>query len=145
MKYSKLLLLIFLLLLTSCANRAQTGATGGAAAGAIIGQAIGHNTTATLIGAAAGTLIGYIVGNEMDKYDREQLNHAYERGMSNQRSYWLNPDTGNQYAVTPQPAYQNPAKNQVCRRAEIQAVIDGKPQKTSSTACRDAEGHWVLQ
>ncbi len=145
MKHSNLLLLIFLLLLASCANRGQTGALGGGAAGAAIGQAIGHNTSATLIGATVGTLVGYIVGNEMDKYDRQQLNHTYERGMSNQRSSWVNPDNGNQYAVTPQPAYQNPTNQQICRRAEIEAIIDGKTERTFSTACRDANGHWVLR
>lgn len=32
-----------------------------------MGQAIGGNTTSTLIGAGVGTGIGYIIGNEMDK------------------------------------------------------------------------------
>ena len=145
MKYLSVLALLSLLFLSSCATKGQTGAVGGAAAGALVGQAIGHNTGATLIGAAVGGLLGYIVGNEMDKYDREQLNHAYERGISNQRSAWVNPDSGNQYAVTPQPAYQNPSNHQVCRRAEIEAIIDGKPQRTYSTACRDQYGTWQLQ
>lgn len=145
MKHLSVLALLSLLLLSSCATKGQTGAVGGAAAGALIGQAIGHNTGATLIGAAVGGMLGYIVGNEMDKYDREQLNHAYERGISNQRSAWVNPDSGNQYAVTPQPAYQNPSNHQVCRRAEIEAIIDGKPQRTYSTACRDQYGAWQLQ
>lgn len=142
---SIVLALVFLFSLSSCATKGQTGAVGGAAAGALIGQAIGHNTGATLIGAAVGGLLGYIVGNEMDKYDREQLNHTYERGVSYQQSSWVNPDNGNQYTVTPQPAYQNPNNQRVCRRAEIQAVIDGKPQKTYSTACRDDYGSWQLQ
>ena len=137
--------LLSLFVLSSCATKGQTGAVGGAAAGALIGQAIGHNTGATLIGAAVGGMLGYIVGNEMDKYDREQLNHTYERGVSNQRSSWVNPDNGNQYTVTPQPAYQNQSTNRVCRRAEIEAVIDGKPQRTYSTACRDEYGSWQLQ
>ncbi|MCL2340678.1 MAG: glycine zipper domain-containing protein [Proteobacteria bacterium] len=145
MKPLTLVALLFLLVLTSCATRGQTGAAGGAAAGALIGQAIGHNTGATLIGAAVGGMLGYIVGNEMDKYDREQLNHSYERGVSNQRSAWVNPDTGAQYAVTPQPAYQDPRTQQVCRRAEIEAIIDGRPQRTFSTACRDQRGSWQLQ
>lgn len=142
---SIVLALLMLVTLSSCATKGQTGALGGAAAGALIGQAIGHNTGATLIGAAVGGMLGYIVGNEMDKYDREQLNHTYERGMSNQRSSWVNPDNGNQYTVTPQPAYQNPNTHRVCRRAEIEAVIDGKPQRTYSTACRDEYGSWQLQ
>ena len=145
MKYVSVLALLFLLLLASCANRAQTGAVGGAAAGALIGQAIGHNTGGTLIGAAVGTMLGYIVGSEMDKYDRQQLDHMYERGVSNQRSSWVNPDTGNQYTVTPQPAYQEPSSRRVCRRAEIEAVIDGRPERTYSTACRNSYGEWELQ
>ena len=145
MKYVSVLALLFLLLLASCANRAQTGAVGGAAAGALIGQAIGHNTGGTLIGAAVGTMLGYIVGSEMDKYDRQQLDHMYERGVSNQRSSWVNPDTGNQYTVTPQPAYQEPSSRRVCRRAEIAAVIDGRPERTYSTACRNEYGQWELQ
>lgn len=145
MKYVSVLALLFLMLLASCANRAQTGAAGGAAAGALIGQAIGHNTQGTLIGAAVGTMLGYIVGNEMDKYDRQQLDHMYERGVSNQRSTWVNPDTGNQYTVTPQPAYQEPSSRRVCRRAEIEAVIDGRPERTYSTACRNEYGQWELQ
>ncbi len=147
MKYLSLLITLSMFALTSCANmnKAQTGAVGGAAGGALIGQAIGHNTEATLIGAAVGTMLGYIVGNEMDKYDRKQLNHAYERGVSNQTSSWVNPDNGNQYSVTPQPAYTSPSTNRVCRKAEINAVIDGKLEKTYTTACRDANGQWQLQ
>jgi surface antigen len=145
MKLLSLLALLFLVLLSSCATKGQTGAVGGAAAGAVIGQAVGHNTGATLIGAAVGGVLGYIVGNEMDKYDREQLNHVYDRGVSNQRSSWVNPDSGNQYTVTPQPAYQNPSNNRVCRRAEIEAVVNGKPERTYSTACRNPSGSWELQ
>ncbi|WP_310598766.1 glycine zipper domain-containing protein [Desulfobulbus sp.] len=136
--------LLALLTLSSCATKGQTGALGGAAGGALIGQAIGHNTGATLIGAAVGAGLGYIIGNEMDKYDRDRLSNVYESGQSNRRSAWVNPDSGNQYAVTPQPAYQNSSR-QVCRRAEINAVIDGKPQRTYSTACRNSYGEWELQ
>jgi surface antigen len=135
-------------LLISCANtnltKGQQGAMGGAAGGALIGQAIGHNTEATLIGAAVGTLLGYIVGNEMDKYDRQQLNHVYERGVSGTPTSWVNPDNGNQYQVTPQPAYSTPG-NPNCRQAEIIAVIDGKQERTYTTACRDSHGNWILQ
>ena len=89
-------------------------------------------------------MLGYIVGNEMDKYDREQLNHVYERGVSGQTETWVNPDRGTQYQVTPQPAYSGP-NNQVCRKAEVTAIIDGKAEKTYTTACRDDYGQWQLQ
>ncbi len=135
--------------LTSCANnnmnKAQTGAVGGAATGALVGQIIGHNTEATLIGMAVGTMLGYIVGNEMDKYDRQQLNHVYARGVSGNTAAWVNPDTGNQYQVTPQPAYTTSSANRICRKAEIMAIIDGKQEKTLATACRADDGQWEIQ
>ena len=147
-QFTALLLVCCAFLLMSCANtnltKGQQGAVGGGAAGALIGQAIGHNTEATLIGAAVGTMLGYIVGNEMDKYDRQELNHVYERGTSNTPTAWTNPDSGNQYQVTPQPAYRAPS-GQPCRKAEIMAVIDGRQERTYSTACRDNNGNWVLQ
>ncbi len=132
--------------LTSCAgeyNKGQSGAVMGGAGGAVVGQAIGRSTEATLIGLAVGTMLGYIVGNEMDKNDRQQLNQVYEVGPSGRQSSWQNPDSGNSYTVTPQPAVQSSAGP--CRKAEIQAVIDGKHETTYSTACRDANGQWVLQ
>ena len=133
------------LLLSSCmANKAQTGGVGGAAAGAIAGQAIGKNTGATLIGAAVGGMLGYAIGNEMDKYDQQQLNRAYETAPSGQTVSWTNPDNRNQYQVVPQTAYTGP-DNRVCRTAEIVAVIEGRTERTRSTACRDSYGNWELQ
>jgi len=152
MKYLSIFTLVALFALTSCTGmgvqqgkKGQAGGVGGAAAGAIIGQAIGHNTEATLLGAAIGGLLGYIVGNEMDKYDLQELNRVYERGVSNRPSAWINPDTHNQYTVMPQPAYTDPVSHRVCRKAEIDAVIDGKRKKTYATACRDDYGRWQIQ
>lgn len=142
------LLLCLAFVTASCTQegtKGQTGAVVGAAGGALVGQIIGRNTEATLIGAAVGTMLGYIVGNEMDKYDRQHLNSVYETGRSGQTSTWSNPDTGNTYQVTPQPAYTASSSNQPCRKAEIQAIIDGKPETTYTTACRDESGQWVLQ
>jgi surface antigen len=137
-------LAIFLLSSCMMANKGQLGATGGAAGGALLGQAIGHDTESTLLGAAIGGILGYIVGNEMDKYDRQMLNNVYETAPSGQASTWTNPDQGNQYHVTPQPAYTGP-NNQHCRKAEIIAVINGRTEKTYTTACRDMNGQWQLQ
>jgi surface antigen len=142
-KFLLLSLLVMPLLTTSCASKGQTGALGGAAGGAAIGQAIGRDTGGTLIGAAVGGLLGYIVGNEMDKNDREHLNQVYESSRSHHTNTWVNPDNGNYYEVTPKPAYQG-SRGYNCREAEILATIDGKPEKTVATACRE-NGQWVLQ
>ena len=128
MKKIVLVLLPALLIgLSSCTNtnlnKGQQGAGIGAASGALIGQAIGRDVEATLIGAAVGTMLGYIVGNEMDKYDRQELNQAYEYGASGRTTAWQNPDNGNSYQVTPQAAYTHPRQiDRPCREAEILAV-----------------------
>ncbi len=144
------LIAVFLLSLSSCANqqlsKGEQGAGIGAASGAIIGQVIGRDTEATLLGTAIGTVLGYIIGNEMDKTDRQQLNQVYNTAPSGQTVSWVNPDTGNNYNVTAQPAYPNPNNNALpCRKAEILATIDGKAQKTYSTACLNNKGEWVHQ
>jgi hypothetical protein len=54
----------------SCASQGyntQKGAAIGGAAGALMGQAIGHNTAGTLIGAASGMLLGAVIGNARDQ------------------------------------------------------------------------------
>lgn len=137
--------LVLLALTTSgcVSSKAGVGAAGGAAGGALLGQAIGRNTGGTIIGAALGGVLGYMVGNEMDKNDLSQLNHAYETAPSHRTSAWVNPDSGREYAVTPKPAYVD-ASRRDCREAEIETKIDGRAEKVIQTACRE-NGRWVAQ
>jgi len=58
---------------SGCATKGRTGALAGSGVGALIGQAVGRDTEATLIGAAVGAGVGYIVGNEMDKDEAKKL------------------------------------------------------------------------
>ncbi len=60
---------------SGCATKGRTGALAGSGVGALIGQAVGRDTEATLIGAAVGTGIGYIIGNEMDKDEAKKLHY----------------------------------------------------------------------
>ena len=146
MKLCNILAVFSILLLMSCSgmDKSQTGSAGKAGAGAGIDKVIGHNTEATLTGEAATTKLGLIVGKEMDNYDRQQLNHVYERGVSGQTSAWINPDKDAMYRVTPQPAYTT-TDNKFCRKAEISAIIKGKTEKAYTTACRGDNGRWQLQ
>lgn len=141
--FSILGILLACFIFISCATKGQTGGIGGAAAGALLGQAIGKDTTSTIIGAAAGGLLGYIIGNEMDKADRHRMSNTYESYPSGQTNSWVNPDTGNQYHVTPNRPYNQ--NGRVCREAEVIAVIDGRQERTYTTACRNSRGDWVLQ
>ena len=76
---SILVSLILVTFIFSCAGPTQqekgtkTGALIGAAGGALLGQAIGRNTTATLVGAGIGAAIGGITGNQIGTYmDRQE-------------------------------------------------------------------------
>jgi len=58
-----------LIIFTGCANKTQSGAAIGAGTGALLGQAIGGNTGATLIGAGLGAVAGGAIGYNEDKKD----------------------------------------------------------------------------
>lgn len=76
---SRIFIILLAVTLVGCAqpqNSQQRGTMigtgGGAAAGAIIGQAIGSSTEATLIGAGIGALVGGIAGNRIGAYMDQQ-------------------------------------------------------------------------
>lgn len=138
-----------LMMLTSCADD-QTlssggkGAAAGAAGGAVFGQVMAKNTQATIAGAAVGTLIGYMVGKEMDQTDTQKLNNALENGAAGNPISWKNPDTGDAYKIIPFEFFTDDATQKKCRKAKLVGNFDGKEQITDTKACRESDGHWVL-
>jgi uncharacterized protein YcfJ len=84
-----------MILMSGCASTgtSQTtdGAVIGAASGALLGQAIGHNTGSTLIGAAVGGLAGAAIGNNEEKknrtYYRDERGYTYYIGSDGRRYY----------------------------------------------------------
>jgi surface antigen len=140
------LLCVGLLLVTACDrfSKRQTGTAAGAAGGAVLGQVIGGSTEATLLGGAIGGVLGYIVGDRMERQDRTRLSQTLEENPSYETSEWTNPDTGRQFSVTPEPAYEDPKTNEVCRKVRLLAEVDGSTERTDAVACRQ-DGRWVLQ
>lgn len=71
MKRILIVLVVLGMALVGCANtgryNTQKGAAIGAGIGALVGQAMGRSTEATLIGAGAGTLLGSVFGNLEDQ------------------------------------------------------------------------------
>ena len=135
------------LAVSGCSTMAEKGAGIGALAGAAIGSQFGpsdNRAQSALIGAAIGAIIGASIGDDMDRRDLEQLSQVYESGRSRATTSWVNPDTGSQYSVTPQPAYTD-SYDRPCREARIEAIINGKPETIVTTACRAADGMWELQ
>jgi hypothetical protein len=70
---------LVLLFCPGCATKKQSWALGGAGVGALIGQAAGGSTEATLIGAAVGTGVGYLIGNEKDKKEAKSRQAVLEQ------------------------------------------------------------------
>jgi surface antigen len=125
-------------------SKAQQGSVFGAVTGGLIGSQLGppeERNENALIGAGLGFLAGYIVGNEMDKYDRRQVQQTLEYQPSGQTSSWVNPDTGRKFAVTPGPAYAEDGR--IYRDVEIDARVDGDRETVHAKAYRK-EGRWVL-
>jgi hypothetical protein len=71
MKKEFIIVVILSTLMAGCVGtgryNTQRGAAIGGGLGALMGQAIGRNTEATLIGAGVGTLLGTIIGNSEDQ------------------------------------------------------------------------------
>jgi hypothetical protein len=66
-------------------NRSVNGLLLGGGTGAIVGQAIGHNTESTIIGATVGGVVGFVIGSEMDRH-RTTVHHYSQPAYSHQRS-----------------------------------------------------------
>ena len=60
---------------TGCASKAENGALIGAGTGALLGQAIGGNTGATIIGAGVGAIAGASIGENEDRKDRARYGY----------------------------------------------------------------------
>lgn len=106
---------------------------------------IGHDLEVILRKSSKDNDLIFLIRDRMDRYDREQTNHIFERGLSGQTLSWTNPDQGNQYRITPLPAYQT-IGNSVCRKAQIEAMLNGNEQRIiiNSKACRTKNGHWRI-
>ncbi|PIE65140.1 MAG: hypothetical protein CSA26_04680 [Desulfobacterales bacterium] len=149
MRFTIMGLLIGILCMTSCTavdmsseNQETVGNDNGSI---LIGQAIGRNIEVKLTTAVTGTMAADIIGTEMDRGDRQRLNNAFERLSASKPVAWFNPDTGNHYQVILEQSYTGNAGNQLCRKVEIAATLNGRSQTTVATACRNVQGQWVLQ
>ncbi len=140
---ASLVLGAFLLSAVGCADKAQSGAGLGALTGAAVGALTSKNkVSGAAIGAGLGALLGYAIGNEMDKYDREQISNTLEHQPSGKPMSWQNPDNGTKYEATPSPAYvQN---DKIYRDIYIKANVDGQEKDVKAKAYRGADGQWVL-
>jgi len=111
-------------------DRAANGMVLGAGSGALIGQAIGRNTEATLLGTAIGSVLGYIVGNEQEKIEAQPAYASYGYG---EPAYYGNA-----------PYYNGRRAYGPCREAEVLGTVDGEANRIRTLVCLDGNGRWVV-
>ena len=124
-------------------TKQQVGAVSGAVIGGVVGSTIGGGsgrTVAIVAGTIAGAVLGGKIGQKMDEADRIKAGQALETVPTGHRSSWKNPDTGSVYTVTPSRTYESGGTP--CRDFTVDATVEGKPEKVSGTACRQADGNW---
>ena len=136
------------LALAACAgvpSKQDQGVIIGAIAGGILGHQVGGGSgqvLATMIGTVAGAAIGGSIGRSMDETDRLNAAMTLENVRTGVSSSWVNPDTGYEYVMTPTQTY-DPGTGP-CREYTLDAVIGGKTEQVYGTACRQADGSWLI-
>jgi surface antigen len=124
-------------------NQEQTGQVIGAIAGGVLGNQVGSGSgrvAATIAGTMLGGYLGGQIGRAMDENDRYRAAQALEKAPSHKTVRWHNPDSGNDYAVTPTKTYYEDSRP--CREYTTEAWIGGKKETIYGTACRQADGTW---
>ena len=135
--------------LVSCATpptQQDVGMVIGGVLGGVLGSQVGKGhgrTAAIIVGSLVGAAIGGAVGRSMDDTDRLRTAHALESVRTGVPSTWRNPDSGNEYTVT--PTQTRDSATQPCREYVIDALIGGKKETVYGTACRQADGSWKVQ
>jgi surface antigen len=148
-RYTSVSALVLALGIGGCAQeptKQDFGMVIGGALGGLLGSQVGAGrgrTAAIIAGTLAGAVIGGAVGKSMDEVDRMKTAATLENVRTGVSSAWTNPDTGNQYTVTPVKTYETLAGP--CQEYTVDAVVGGKPEKVYGTACRQADGSWKMQ
>lgn len=123
------------------------GAVGGAAAGGLLGAAIGDSPEATAAGVILGGLVGAGVGEYLNQRDRRYMSDTTYDALENTRTgnsvAWKNPDTGHSGEVTPTETFQT-AQGVNCREFKQTVMIDGEANTAHGTACRQQDGNWKI-
>ena len=141
-------LTIVLAPLTGCetTTHAQQGEVVGGVLGGVLGSQVGDGsgqTAAIIIGTMAGSMIGRHIGQTMDDVDRMKTAEALNSNRTGQSTTWTNPDTGEEYTVTPTRTFEE--SGGPCREFELDATVGGEPdQKVNGTACLQPDGSWKI-
>lgn len=117
------------------------GGVAGAAAGSQVGEGSGQ-TVATVAGALIGAVVGERLGARMEEDDRRYTAQVLEENRTGETASWENPDTGNEFEVTPVETFEDSGRP--CREFEFRVETDNGSDVEERTACREADGTWEI-
>lgn len=83
------------------------------------------------------------VKTQGDENDRRRTVRLLETTPTGHSSRWRNPDTGAPYVVTPTRTFDQ--RGAPCRDYTVDAMVAGRPDKVTGTACRQGDGNWRVQ
>ncbi len=136
--------------IAGCSNAGGPNEDAGMIIGGILGGVAGKQvgkgdgrTVAIIAGTLIGSHIGGSIGKSMDDTDRLKMARSLETGRTDVATTWRNPDTNNNYTVTPTRTYN--ANTGPCREYIVDAIIGGKKEKIYGKACRQSDGSWKVQ
>jgi len=148
MKKTTSVLLALTIFVAGCQGNMPSKQTTGAVIGGVAGGALGSqlgggtgNKIAIVAGTLLGAALGGAMGGSMDRADETYAQNALENSSDNETVQWVNPNTKNQYTVTPTSTYTQP-NGVPCREFSTTAVIDGQKETVYGRACRQADGTW---
>ena len=121
------------------------GSAAGGAVGGLVGNQFGKSEgkgVMTALGVIGGALAGGYIGRSMDPADQGCVAQSLQNAPPNQPVAWQNPNSGSSYWVTPQDE-RSGHHGDKCRDYITDAVVNGQPTRTRSTACRQPDGAWV--
>jgi surface antigen len=132
---------------TGVGTATAIGGLGGAAAGGLLGAALGGGGTGiaagTILGGLLGVGIGYALDQRSQQLQAQTVARSLETAPSGTTATWVNPDNGIQGTVTPVRTYQTQTGT-YCREFQQTIIVGGQPQQAHGTACRQPDGSWRI-
>ena len=125
----------------------EAGMIIGGVLGGLLGAQVdddhGPRTAAIIAGSLLGAQVGASIGRSMDEVDRLRAGQALETVRTGVPSRWRNPDSGVDYVFTPTRTHESASGP--CREYSMGAAIGGRDERVDGTACRQADGSWLVQ
>lgn len=116
------------------------GVVGGVAGSTIRGPG---RTAGVIVGTLIGALVGHDIGKSLDEADELRAARVLEKNKTGRPTTWVNPDKGTEVMMVPQRTYKNRV-GQDCREYETEVTVAGEKQQAYGTACRQADGQWIV-